>query len=75
MVEHDGHVGELLALLDDLKIADDTIVIYSTDNGAEVFTWPDGGTTPFTARRLQPGKADSEFRPWFAGLERFRQAR
>jgi arylsulfatase A-like enzyme len=47
MVEHDGHVGELLDLLDELKIADNTIVIYSTDNGAEVFTWPDGGTTPF----------------------------
>ena len=47
LVEHDGHVGELLDLLDELKIADNTIVIYSTDNGAEVFTWPDGGTTPF----------------------------
>lgn len=47
MVEHDGHVGQLLAKLDDLGIADNTIVIYSTDNGAEVFTWPDGGTTPF----------------------------
>lgn len=47
MVEHDGHVGELLNKLDDLGIADNTIVIYSTDNGAEKFTWPDGGTTPF----------------------------
>jgi arylsulfatase A-like enzyme len=47
MVEHDGHVGQLLKLLDDLKIADDTIVIYSSDNGAEKFTWPDGGTSPF----------------------------
>jgi arylsulfatase len=47
MVEHDGHVGELLDFLDELKIADSTIVIYGTDNGAEVFTWPDGGTTPF----------------------------
>ncbi|MBW2238680.1 MAG: arylsulfatase [Deltaproteobacteria bacterium] len=47
MVEHDGHVGELLDLLDELKIADNTIVMYGTDNGAEVFTWPDGGTTPF----------------------------
>jgi len=47
MVEHDGHVGELLALLDELKITEETIVIWSTDNGAEVFTWPDGGTTPF----------------------------
>ena len=47
MVEHNGHVGELLDLLDELEIADNTIVMYSTDNGAEVFTWPDGGTTPF----------------------------
>ena len=47
MVEHDGHVGQLLDKLDDLGIADNTIVMYSSDNGAEVFTWPDGGTTMF----------------------------
>jgi arylsulfatase len=47
MVEHDDMVGALLKQLDDLGIADNTIVIYSTDNGAETFTWPDGGTTPF----------------------------
>jgi arylsulfatase len=47
MVEHDGHVGQLLAKLDELGIADNTIVMYSTDNGAEVFTWPDGGTTMY----------------------------
>ena len=47
MVEHDGMVGQLLKQLDDLGIADKTIVIYTTDNGAEVFSWPDGGTTPF----------------------------
>jgi arylsulfatase A-like enzyme len=47
MVEHDDQVGQLLKKLDDLGIADDTIVMYSTDNGAEVMTWPDGGTTPF----------------------------
>ena len=47
MVEHDGHVGEMLDFLDELKISDNTIVFYGTDNGAEVFTWPDGGTTPF----------------------------
>ncbi len=51
MAEHDAHVGELLALLDELEIADDTIVVYSTDNGAEVFTWPDGGTTPFAGEK------------------------
>ncbi|MHC4971890.1 MAG: arylsulfatase [Planctomycetota bacterium] len=47
MVEHDGHVGKLLAKLDELGIADNTIVQWSTDNGAEAFSWPDGGTTPF----------------------------
>jgi len=51
MVEHDGQVGQLLDLLDELGIADNTIVMYSTDNGAEVFTWPDGGTTPFRGEK------------------------
>ncbi|MEJ2596659.1 MAG: sulfatase-like hydrolase/transferase, partial [bacterium] len=47
MVEHDKHVGILLAKLDELGITDNTMVMYSTDNGAETFTWPDGGITPF----------------------------
>src|SRR5207249_986271 len=47
MVEHDAAVGELLAKLKELGIEDNTIVMYSTDNGAEVFTWPDGVTTKF----------------------------
>jgi len=51
MVEHDGHVGELLKLVDDLGVADNTIVVYTTDNGAEVFTWPDGGSTPFKGEK------------------------
>jgi arylsulfatase len=51
MVEHDGHVGQLLALVDELGAADDTIVVYTTDNGAEVMTWPDGGTTPFRGEK------------------------
>jgi arylsulfatase len=51
MVETDGHVGQLLKLLDDLKIADDTIVVYTTDNGAEVLSWPDGGATPFRGEK------------------------
>jgi arylsulfatase len=56
MVEHDGHVGQLLKLLDDLGIADDTIVMYSTDNGAEVMSWPDGGTTPFAGEKATSGE-------------------
>lgn len=51
MVEHDRHVGELLKLLDDLKIADNTIVLYSTDNGPHYNTWPDAGTTPFRSEK------------------------
>ena len=51
MVEHDGMVGQLLDKLDELGIADNTIVMYSTDNGAEVMTWPDGGTTPFAGEK------------------------
>jgi len=47
MVEHDAMVGQLLAKLEELGIADNTIVMYSTDNGAEFFSWPDGGTTMF----------------------------
>jgi arylsulfatase len=47
MVEHDGHVGQLLAKLEELGLDENTIVMYSTDNGAEVFSWPDGGTTMF----------------------------
>ncbi|EJL32971.1 arylsulfatase [Novosphingobium sp. AP12] len=51
MVELDGYVGELLQKLDDLGIADDTIVVFTTDNGAEVCTWPDGGATPFRGEK------------------------
>ncbi len=51
MVEHDGHVGQLLNKLDQLGIAENTIVMYSTDNGAEVMTWPDGGTTIFRGEK------------------------
>jgi arylsulfatase len=47
MVEHDDYVGKVLKKIDDAGIADNTIVIYSTDNGAETFSWPDGGITPF----------------------------
>ncbi len=51
MVEHDLHVGELLELLDELGIADNTIVYYSTDNGPHYNTWPDAGTTPFRSEK------------------------
>lgn len=47
MLEHDGHVGQLLDLLDELGIADNTIVHYSTDNGPHMNTWPDAASSPF----------------------------
>jgi len=51
MVEHDMHVGELLKLIDDLGLANDTIVQYSTDNGVHYNTWPDAGTTQFRSEK------------------------
>ncbi len=51
MVEHDMHVGKLLKKLDDLGIADNTIVHYSTDNGVHMNTWPDAGMTPFRGEK------------------------
>ena len=51
MVEHDGQIGQLLKKLDDLGVTENTIVIWTTDNGAEVISWPDGGTTPFRGEK------------------------
>ena len=51
MVEHDGHVGLILDKLKALGLEDNTIVMYSSDNGAETFTWPDGGTTMFRGEK------------------------
>ena len=51
MVEHDGHVGRVLDKLRELGLEQNTIVMYSTDNGAEKFTWPDGGQSPFRGEK------------------------
>jgi arylsulfatase A-like enzyme len=51
MVEHDAIVGQLLKKLEDLGVAKNTIVVYTTDNGAEVMTWPDGGSTPYRGEK------------------------
>jgi arylsulfatase len=51
MTEHDGDVGTLLKKLDEMGIADNTIVVYTSDNGAELMTWPDGGSTPFRGEK------------------------
>ncbi len=51
MVAHDEHIGQMLKKLDDLGIADNTIVMYSTDNGVHYNTWPDAGITPFRSEK------------------------
>ncbi|KQS83884.1 MULTISPECIES: arylsulfatase [unclassified Rhizobium] len=51
MVEHDGDVGKLLKKLDELGIADNTIVVYTTDNGPNQWSWPDAATTPFRSEK------------------------
>ena len=51
MVEHDMHIGKFLKLLDELKIADNTIIFYSTDNGPHYNTWPDAAATPFRGEK------------------------
>ncbi len=51
MIDHDTLVGSLLDLLDELGITDDTIVVYSTDNGPHLNSWPDAGTTPFRGEK------------------------
>jgi arylsulfatase A-like enzyme len=52
MVEHDKQIGELLGVLDELGIAEDTIVVYTTDNGAMINSKPDGSTTPFRSEKV-----------------------
>jgi arylsulfatase len=51
MIEHDGDVGKLLKALDDLGIANDTIVVYTTDNGPHMNSWPDAAMTPFRSEK------------------------
>jgi arylsulfatase A-like enzyme len=51
MIDHDRNVGQILDAVDELGIADDTIVVYSTDNGPHANTWPDGATTPFRSEK------------------------
>ena len=51
MIEHDAKIGEILKAVDDLGIADNTIILYTTDNGPHQNSWPDGGTTPFRSEK------------------------
>lgn len=71
--EHDEHVGQLLDKLDELGITENTIVVYSTDNGAEVFSWPDGGTTPFRGEKNTTWEGVCAYPHWYAGRGKFPQ--
>ena len=51
MIEHDGDVGKLLKAVDDLGLANNTIVVYTTDNGPNQWSWPDAATTPFRSEK------------------------
>jgi arylsulfatase A-like enzyme len=62
MLEYNEQVGALLKKLKDLGVADNTVVIYTTDNGNEMMMWPDGGYAPFRGEKAQLGKAASAFR-------------
>ena len=59
MAQLDDIVGTVMKKLKDMGVDDNTIVVFTTDNGAENFTWPDGGQTPLPAARAQPSKAAS----------------
>jgi arylsulfatase A-like enzyme len=71
MIEHDGAVGKLLKAVDDLGIISDTIVLYTTDNGPHMNSWPDGAMSPFRSEkatqlggRLQGAVHDPLARPY-----------
>jgi arylsulfatase A-like enzyme len=62
MYEHDQDVGKLLKALDHLGVAKDTFVIYTTDNGPNMFTWPDAAMTPFRSEKIRTGRVRSASR-------------
>ena len=66
MVEHDGMIGQMLDKLDELGIADNTVVMYTTDNGAEKFTWPDAVPLP-SGEKIPTGKAATACPCWSNG--------
>jgi arylsulfatase A-like enzyme len=75
MVEHDMHIGKFLNLLDELNIADNTIVFYSTDNGPHYNTWPDAALRHSVVKRTPTGRAAGVCPPWYAGREKYRPVR
>jgi arylsulfatase len=74
MLEHDEHVGILLKKLEELGVADNTIVLHTTDNGNELIMWPDGGYAPFRGEKARRGRAACGSRCSFAGPGKLRRA-
>ena len=75
MVEHDETVGDVLDKLDELGIADDTIVLYSTDNGPHFNSWPDAGITPFRSEKNTNWEGAFRVPAFVAGRGSSRRAR
>ena len=72
MVEHDGHVGQILNKLDELGLTENTIVVYMADNGPQMALWPDCGISPF--RGSKTTNWEGGWRPGARSLARHRQA-
>ena len=70
MIDHDKNVGQVLDLLDELGIADDTLVVYSTDNGPHMNSWPDGAMTPFRSEKDTNWEGAFRIPRWSAGLKK-----
>jgi arylsulfatase A-like enzyme len=70
MIEHDMHVGQFLDLLDELGIADETLVFYSTDNGPHMNTWPDAAWSPFRGEKNSNWEGAFRVPAWCAGPAR-----
>ena len=75
MIDHDKNVGTVLKALDDLGIADNTFVMYSTDNGPHMNSWPDGAMTPFRNEKNTNWEGATGCRQWCAGRARSSRAR
>ena len=75
MIDHDKNVGQALDYLDELGIADNTFVMYSTDNGPHMNSWPDGAMTPFRSEKNTNWRAPSACRRLRAGRARSPRAR
>ena len=71
MLQHDKDIGTLLKALEDMGITDDTIVIYTTDNGPEHSSWPHGGTTPFRGEKMTTYEGGVRVPAMVRGLARF----